>query len=276
VLAALAACTRANQAPARLVPAVAPSQTHETSTGDAPAKADAAATPPQDCPDLERFDLEPDPGPFERTSGQLLPYMEALRDDLVGPGVDARVVMVTTSSATHMPEQGVVVVRPADSATAKVTVRTYKQNVSLAYHRWIDQRPELKGKWRDPQVQRAAVTAVSREFDTVQADLDAKTFEAIARVWSLTLARTRRYTGRRTVVVHAHVGYYFRDQERSGRAGGRAQGSAADQLSALGKALISYADKNRGEPVRPDQLLAAATALEALLQRLQACPPPAP
>jgi hypothetical protein len=173
-----------------------------------------------------------------------------------------------------MPEFALFLARPAGSTTAKITVRRYRDNVWFAIQDWLYGYPKRKLVGSSEELERAALAAVSRKLDTFQADIDAGTFEVIARVWSQTIDRARPDPRRPKVIVHAHVGYGFRSGDRGAKGSGRATGGAAEQLIGLGNDLVAYATAAPAtRPPLRDQLAAAAAALEARLKTLKPCPP---
>jgi hypothetical protein len=170
-----------------------------------------------------------------------------------------------------MPETALFITRPV-GAKAKVTVRRYRENVQVALALWGERHPEAKAA-KPADAQRAALAAVSRKFDTFEADLDAHTFDAVARVWSRMLDRARPDARRRKVIVHDHVGYTFQDGKRSAIASGRAEDSAAARLVGLANALVTYASEGPVARRRlANQLAPAALSLEADLDALKECP----
>jgi hypothetical protein len=220
----------------------------------------------------ERFDLLPRAGPLSWIGDG--PYGDAVQDDLLCPGEDSPLLMVMNSSIKGMPEFALFMKRPAGSATANITVRRYRDNVWFAMQDWLYGYPKKKLVGSRKELERAALAAVSRKLDTFQADIDADTFEVIARVWSQTIDRARPDPRRPKFIVHTHVGYGFRSGDRGAYGGGRAPGGAAEQLIGLGNDLVAYATAapTTRPPLR-DQLAAAAAALEARLKTLKPCPP---
>jgi hypothetical protein len=200
--------------------------------------------------------------------------MDAMREDLLCPGEGAPVLMVMNASVKGMPEFAVFMTRPSGSATAKVTVRRYRDNVSFAMTDWLYGYPKKKLPGSVEELERAALAAVSRKVDTFQADIDAATFEVMARVWVLMTNRARPDPPRPKVIVHAHVSFGFQSGDRAATSSAPAEGSAAEQLIALGNDLVSYATAApAARPPLRDQLAAAAAALEARLKTLKPCPP---
>jgi len=228
---------------------------------------------PAGCAVFHHYELKPLPrGPLETADGAVDAYREVLREELIGDGAQAPVLMVTTTSIEGRPETAVFIATTAGSAKAKVTVRRYRENLWVGLSHWMDRRPEWRLEQSNPQGQRAALAAVPRKVDTFKADLDARTFEAIARVWSLMLDRAREHSGPPKVKVFSHVTHYFQHEGRAGRTRGISPDSALEQLVSLGTSLISYASAKRPSRQGQEELVAAAASLEARLKWLKLCP----
>ena len=79
-----------------------------------------------------------------------------------------------------------------------------------------------------PSEEQRAALAAARKVDTFEADIDAATFEVMARVWSLMIDRARPDPRLPKVIVHSHVAYGFQSGDRFATGRGRAEGGAAN------------------------------------------------
>lgn len=197
----------------------------------------------------ERFELEPSATLLDWDADGDSWFRAAVREDLLCPGEGARVFMVTTASVSDRPETSVFI-EPHAPGKARVTVRRYRENAWFVMHGWLDPRAPSKRGWPTEREQRAAL-AGARNVDTFTADIDAATFEAIARVWSLMIDRARPDPRRPKVIVKSHVAYGFQSGDRFASGTGRAEGGAATQLIALGNDLIAYASAPPAKRPRP-------------------------
>jgi hypothetical protein len=237
------------------------------SRGDAGAPRDAAA----EIAPLDRSELQPARAPSDPREIAHAPYREAVQKDLVGRVPETALVMVVTTNG-GLPERAVVVTPGPPGGSARVTVRRYRSHVWVAAYDWQRAQPALRNRV-GPEVLRAALAHVSRAVDTARAEIDARTFEVLARVWNLMLDRARPDPLPRKVLIMDGANFLFQHGGRSAVARGRARGTPADRLTALGQLLIDYATAPPSERARrSDEVMAAATSLREEIERPAVAP----
>jgi hypothetical protein len=234
------------------------------------------------CVLKERNDLQPGRGPFDPARRAKSPYSAAVWADLAEPAGNTPVLMLVMTNYSGAPEQAVFVTRKPGSPTATVSLRVYLDNMWFEMMLWEERQRKQGLRPSGPEAEQAFLKTASRKVDRFQASIDDGAAALIERVWSRMIARARP-DGPSRVIIRDGDQIHFQSREGWASGWARDEGTVGGQLVALGKMLTAYARAAPRErrPLR-DRLVAAATSLEADIDRLNRCereevrPPAAP
>ena len=222
---------------------------------------EAAGAPGQAVPktnvdpaSFDRNDLEPDRGPFHPAD----PYLDALRDELVGN--DREIVVMMLSRNCMMTPESAVLITKRDHDT-KVILRRYKTNFCAAGGREETQSQQVRRLGTREGFR--TTPRVPHPIEVFEADLDTTSVDALRSVWSRMLDRTQRKPARPRIIIRDGTWYHFSDSERAGICHSPQEGSFAADLVALGGLLSTYVSSPlaKRSGLR-NSLVAAARSLE--------------